>query len=561
VTRPDRQERRYVAQGYAVARISSLGTHESTGCYTGAGPETAEALKAVVDWFNGRATAYDAKRGGAPVAADWTDGTTAMIGTSAEGELANAVATTGVDGLEAIVPNAANNGQYSLFRANGTPVSITPQTTDRMAELSSWMEATNVARSDCDHWAERTVKRQDYRTGDYNDFWHDREFLARADSVDAAVLHSQGLSDPIVTPNNPVDWYETLDAADVPVKLWLHQGDHRDPDSNAWSDLLDRWLAYWLKGEDNGVMDEEPVTVEHSHEMDDEGPVDTYDTWPVPDAEPTPVGFAPDGTTVGTVTATNDGGAATTESFVDDAATAAADLVEASESANRLRYESPPLGRPLRLSGRVVPDLALSFDEPTVVSVALVAYEPDVARILTRGWVDPLNRPRYTDYDSPVAYKQSLRSSAPIDEGERVRVEFPLQAVDTVAPEGSRIGLVVYGADERFTVHPPGDSTVSLSLADSEVSLPVIGGTAALTEAFAEPPSGHTETPTPNSTPTEETARTEPTRTDGEPTDSPTGTTTEDTPGFGLGIASTVLGGVGYLLARGRGGEESPADD
>jgi X-Pro dipeptidyl-peptidase len=288
-----RLERRYVPDGYAFAHVSSLGTHESTGCYTAAGPKTAEALKAVVDWFNGRATAYDAKRGGTPIEADWTNGKTGMIGTSANGELANAVATTGVDGLEAIVPNAANNGQYSLFRSNGTPISVTPNLSGKIVDLSSWVEASNQKRSDCDHVAERVAELQDHETGDYNDFWHEREFLPQAESVEAAVLLSGAVNDPIVKPNNVADWYEMLERADVPVRLWLHKGGHRPPESPQWNDLVDRWWEYWLKDVDNGVMDEDPVSVVHHGESARSGTLQAYPTWPVPDAKPTTVRFGP----------------------------------------------------------------------------------------------------------------------------------------------------------------------------------------------------------------------------------------------------------------------------
>lgn len=105
---------------------------------------------------------------------------------------------------------------------------------------------------------------------------------------------------------------------------------------------------------------------------------------------------------------------------------------------------------------------------------------------MTRGWADPLNRPRYDEYDSPMAYRQSLRESRPIGSGDRVRVQFPLQANDYRFDEGSHVGLVVYATDREFTLHPPGASTVSLSLAESAVRLPVVGGAAALTDAFAD---------------------------------------------------------------------------
>jgi len=558
-------ERRYLPKGYAVARVSSLGTARSTGCYTAAGPPTVAALESVVDWFNGRATAYDAPEGGAEVTADWTNGRTGMIGGSALGELANGVATTGVDGLETIVPQSANVGQYGLFRSNGTPVSVTPDASEGMTDIGTWIQASNAKRPDCDRWTERAEAGQDLATGDYTDFWHERTFLTGAGAVDCSVLIAHAVDDPIVTPNNAADWYETLAARDVPLKLWLYEGGHRGPAGEAWERTLDRWWAHWLKDEDTGVMDDDPVTVVHGSRSATEGSMATYAEWPVPTAEPATVRFGSGGATRGAVTTSEpDPG---TESLVDDPSTPATDLVAADESPHRLRYETPPLTESVHVSGRVVPSLSLSLDEPTVVSVALVEYGPYSADIVTRGWADPLNRPAYREYDTPLAYRQSLRESAPLPEDGTVRAEFPLQATDHVFEADSRIGLVVYASDSEFTLHPPGNRTVELSLADSGVDLPVAGGESTLTAAFAaEPTDTATESPAGTTTRTgtgTDTATETPDRsagtsdgtvastvvTDGDVTTD--GTTSADGPGFGVGAALAAVGGLAGLLRRG----------
>jgi len=477
---PPRQlERRYVPEDYAVAGISSLGTHRSTGCYTAAGPETITALAAVVDWFNGRATAYDSPEGGDTVTADWTNGTTGMIGASALGELANGVATTGVDGLEAVVSQSANIGQYALFRSNGTPISVTRDESTGTADLGTWVAAGNARREDCAGWTDRVEAGQDRATGDYNDFWHERTFLTGVEAVDAAVLITHAVDDPIVKPNNFADWYETLTAHDVPCRLWLHEGGHTSPSGEAWKDLLDRWWAHWLKGEDTGVMDEQSVTVVRDGSLFEDATVDRYDDWPVPGTEQARLRFAPGGAT-GSALATS-GPGSVTESFADDPTTPASELVAASGSTHRLRYETDPLESSVHVSGRVVPSLSLLLDDPTVVSGALVEYGDDDAEIVARGWADPLNRPSYEEYDTPLAYRESLRESAPL-EG-YVPVEFPLQATDHVFDAGSRIGVVLYGSDRAFTLHPPGNREVTVALGDSSVALPVVGGPPALTGA------------------------------------------------------------------------------
>jgi X-Pro dipeptidyl-peptidase len=343
----------------------------------------------------------------------------------------------------------------------------------------------------------------------------------------------------------------------VPVKLWLHEGGHTSPRGEAWTDFLDRWWGHWLKDEATGVMDDERVTVIHGAASVEYGEVERYADWPVPDTERASVGVTGDGAGVGRVALDASDGEA---SFVDDPSTPAESLVAAAESDHRLRYETPPLAESVHVSGKVVPSLSVSFDDPTVLSVALVEYGPDETELVARGWADPLNRPSYSDFDSPVAYKQSLRDSAPIESGERVEVEFPLQATDHVFAEGSRIGLVVYASDRRFTLHPPGESTVTLSLAETSVALPVVGGASALSAAMPDP------TPTPTATPTETPTATATETTAQTATDSPTATarvtetpaasesapetTSGDGPGLGVGTALSGLAGLATVLGR-----------
>ena len=66
------------------------------------------APKAVIDWLNGRAKGFTAVGGGEEVRADWATGKVGMTGTSYNGTLPLAAATTGVEGLEAIIPVSPN---------------------------------------------------------------------------------------------------------------------------------------------------------------------------------------------------------------------------------------------------------------------------------------------------------------------------------------------------------------------------------------------------------------------------------------------------------------------
>lgn len=97
----------WVPRGFAVVHSDSVGTGLSEGCPTVGGSNESLAPKAVVDWLNGRATGYTSVDGDEEVSAtSWSTGKVGMTGTSYNGTLPIAAASTGVDGLEAIIPVA-----------------------------------------------------------------------------------------------------------------------------------------------------------------------------------------------------------------------------------------------------------------------------------------------------------------------------------------------------------------------------------------------------------------------------------------------------------------------
>ncbi len=110
----------YVPRGYAVVLGESIGTFNSDGCPTVGDRVETLGTKAVIDWLNGNARGFDAAGpGGNQVSADWTTGAVGMVGVSYNGTLPNQVATTGVEGLETIVPISAISSWYDYYRANG----------------------------------------------------------------------------------------------------------------------------------------------------------------------------------------------------------------------------------------------------------------------------------------------------------------------------------------------------------------------------------------------------------------------------------------------------------
>ena len=112
----------WIPRGYIVVHSSSPGTGLSDGSPTCGGDNESLAPKAVIDWLCGRAKGYTEIGGDEEVEAFWSTGKVGMTGTSYNGTLPVAAATTGVEGLEAIIPIAPLTSYYHYYRSNGLVV-------------------------------------------------------------------------------------------------------------------------------------------------------------------------------------------------------------------------------------------------------------------------------------------------------------------------------------------------------------------------------------------------------------------------------------------------------
>jgi X-Pro dipeptidyl-peptidase len=147
-------------------------------------------------------------------------------------------------------------------------------------------------------------------------------------------------------------------------------------------------------------------------------------------------------------------------------------LIQSPDSANpnRLVYRTPALTHDVRLSGTPWVTLRMSIDHRTAANrtAVLVDYGAGGAgEMVTRGWLDPQNR-------------NSLSRSDRVVPGERYGMRWDLQPDDHVFGAGHRIGLVVVSTDHDYTIRPKPGTKLTLAPAQSSISLPVVGGAAAL---------------------------------------------------------------------------------
>ena len=171
----------WVPRGFAVVHAEGTGTGLSTGCPTTGDPFETLGPKAVIDWLNGRARAFTAQTGGTEVSATWTTGKVGMIGTSYNGTLPIGVATTGVEGLEAIVPISAISSWYDYYRANGmvrAPGGFQGEDADVLAEYTY----TRPDQTICRPVIASLAANQDRVTGDYIPFWDARNYMNDIDT-------------------------------------------------------------------------------------------------------------------------------------------------------------------------------------------------------------------------------------------------------------------------------------------------------------------------------------------------------------------------------------------
>ena len=219
-------------RGYANLYVSGVGTKDSQGLMTNGNYQQIEAYKNVIDWLNGRCRAFTDHTRKRQVKADWSNGKVATTGISYLGTMSNGLATTGVDGLEVIIAEAGISSWYNYYRENGlvtSPGGYPGEDFDSLAELTY---SRNLLGGDYLHHnaAHQTdldiVKKElDRTSGDYNQFWHDRNYLLHADQVKAEVVFTHGSQDWNVKPLHVFNMFQAL-PANIKKHLFYHNGAH-----------------------------------------------------------------------------------------------------------------------------------------------------------------------------------------------------------------------------------------------------------------------------------------------------------------------------------------------
>lgn len=169
------------------------------------------APKAVIDWLNGRAKGYTTPDGNETVEALWSTGKVGMTGTSYNGTIPLAAATTGVEGLEAIITVAPNTSYYHYYRSNGLVRSPGGYLGEDIDVLYDFIHSGDESKRAYNNKTIRDTEMKngmDRVTGDYNDFWAGRDYLNQIKPMKAALLMSHGFNDWNVMPEHSYRIYQ-----------------------------------------------------------------------------------------------------------------------------------------------------------------------------------------------------------------------------------------------------------------------------------------------------------------------------------------------------------------
>ena len=466
----------WVPRGFAVVHSEAPGTGASQGCPTIGGDPEALAPKAVIDWLNGRARGFTTPDGDEEVVAHWSTGKVGMTGTSYNGTIPVAAATTGVDGLVAIIPVAPNTSYYRYYRSNGlvrSPGGYIGEDIDVLYDFVNSGDPATRERCNARVRDGEMAAAMDRVTGDYNEFWADRDFMERLDGIRAATLMAHAFNDWNVMPEHSVLVYQALKERGVPAQAYFHQGGHGGPPP---LELMNRWFTRWLYDVENGVEEDPRAWI--VREGDDRSGPTPYPDYPHPDAAPVTLHPSAGGSSVGGLSLSAPGSQGP-ETLIDNFSFPGAALARAEWSDHRLIYATPELTEPVHISGtpRVTVRLASSKTAANL-SVWLLALpytetrDSPLASLITRGWADPQNH-------------ASLTESEPLVPGRFYDVTFDLQPDDQVVPAGKRIALMILSSDRDFTLRPEPGTELTVDLDGTSLALPVVGGAAALRRALA----------------------------------------------------------------------------
>ena len=463
--------KKWIPRGYIVVHSSSPGTGLSQGAPTVGGQNESLAPKAVIDWLCGRVSGYTTPYGSEIVVAYWSTGKVGMTGTSYNGTLPLAAATTGVEGLEAIIPIAPNTSYYHYYRSNGLVRSPGGYLGEDIDVLYDFIHSGDESKRAFNNKTIRDTEMKngmDRITGDYNDFWAGRDYLNQMKPMKAALLMAHGFNDWNVMPEHSYRISKRAKEMGIPTQIYYHQNGHGGPPPMK---MMNRWFTRYLHGIENGVENDAKAWI--VRENDSKQYPTAYTDYPNPEATPVVLYINAGTSSYGRLSLENSSSKGQ-ETFSDNASFSATSLAQSTSSNHRLLYVSDILKEDLHISGLASITIKAASSKPAVnLSVYLVSLPWNknkgakiTENIITRGWADLQNN-------------SSLSKSSPLIPDKFYKMTFDLQPDDQIIKKGQQIGLMLFSSDSEYTLLPRPGTELTIDLKETMITLPIVGGKSA----------------------------------------------------------------------------------
>ena len=468
--------KKWIPRGYIVVHSSSPGTGLSQGAPTVGGQNESLAPKAVIDWLCGRVSGYTTPYGSEIVVAYWSTGKVGMTGTSYNGTLPLAAATTGVEGLEAIIPIAPNTSYYHYYRSNGLVRSPGGYLGEDIDVLYDFIHSGDESKRAFNNKTIRDTEMKngmDRITGDYNDFWAGRDYLNQMKPMKAALLMAHGFNDWNVMPEHSYRISKRAKEMGIPTQIYYHQNGHGGPPPMK---MMNRWFTRYLHGIENGVENDAKAWI--VRENDSKQYPTAYTDYPNPEATPVVLYINAGTSSYGRLSLENSSSKGQ-ETFSDNASFSATSLAQSTSSNHRLLYVSEILKEDLHISGLASITIKAASSKPAVnLSVYLVSLPWNknkgakiTENIITRGWADLQNN-------------SSLSKSSPLIPDKFYKMTFDLQPDDQIIKKGQQIGLMLFSSDSEYTLLPRPGTELTIDLKETMITLPIVGGKSAFKKAI-----------------------------------------------------------------------------
>ena len=475
---------RLAEAGYVMCRLDVRGTGSSEGIATDEYPlvERSDAAT-VIDWLASQ---------------EWSTGKVGMFGTSYSGFNSIQVAMERPPALKAIIPiyatddRFADDVHYVGGAMRGIDVLDYPCYMIAMNALppvpsvygDGWREVWERRVKDTEPWLATWLSHQRF-----DDYWQAGSLRPDYSAIECAVMIIAGWADGYR--NNT---FRTFEALSCPKKLVVGPWAHSSPETSVPGPNHDmvpeyiRWWDHWLKGIDNGVDREPPITVyaqrstlPATDRRDVRGEWRYEPEWPPARSADTELRL--DG-------ATSNAGPSTSDTLAirgDVGWTAWISCAsgmpwgqsddQRPDEAYSLTYTWPELDDEVEILG--YPTLRMTVTSSTPVaylSAKLCDVFPDgTSSMVTRGLLN-------------LTHRSDRRAPTDLEPGHEYEIELDLEAASWTFEPGHRIRLDLAGADWPNAWAPPSPGELTVERGDAVLTLPVLDGPSAAAERPQLPP-------------------------------------------------------------------------